>query len=393
MPPARTRKRGQNNQASSSQPPSAVDNIASLRRQCADKGLPTHGRKNALVARLQNHSAENANLNSAPPPAELSSALLTEPQLAQIQSIVQRTVEQSVSEIASNAARAAVQAMANSSPNTSNNITGFTADQDEATEIAATTSSSSTSTNAVLLGSSPASNSVPYGNGFHEVPAQYVKQIQSGEFFDISKLLPKNMSIDNHSEEPMILSLENSVIKAKKATQPTSRITNIEQWTTAFTVYTSVMTHQFPGRSQELLSYMSLIRHAAQTHRGLGWCVYDHKFRCKAALNPGLNWSLIDQQLLLMIFTTSPDILVQQYPNFSNGPQNWSSSGGVRGGLCRNFNRGVKCSREPCQYQHLCNTCNGKHPGFNCPSDNPKSGKSDERASKRDHNSSKSRRN
>ena len=120
------------------------------------------------------------------------------------------------------------------------------------------------------------------------------------------------MSIDNHSEEPIILTHENSVIKAKKAMQPTSRITNIEQWTTAFTIYTSVMTHQFPGRSQELLSYMSLIRHAAQTHRGLGWCVYDHKFRCKAALKPGLNWSLIDQQLWLMIFTTSPDILVQQ---------------------------------------------------------------------------------
>ena len=180
MPPARTRKCRHNNQANSSQPPSTADNIASLRRQCADKGLPTHGRKNALVARLQNHAVENANLNSTLPPAELSSALLTEPQLAQIQSIVQRTVEQSVSEIASNAARAAVQAMANSSPNTSNNIT---VDQDEATEIAATTSSSSTSTNAVLLGSSPASNSVPYGNGFHEVPAQYVKQIQSGEFF------------------------------------------------------------------------------------------------------------------------------------------------------------------------------------------------------------------
>jgi hypothetical protein len=23
---------------------------------------------------------------------------------------------------------------------------------------------------------------------------------------------------------------------------------------------------------------MSLIRYAPQTHRGLGWCIYDHKF-------------------------------------------------------------------------------------------------------------------
>ena len=70
MPPARTRKRRHNNQASSSQPPSVADNIASLRRQCADKGLPAHGRKNALVARLQNHAAENANLDSTPLPAD-----------------------------------------------------------------------------------------------------------------------------------------------------------------------------------------------------------------------------------------------------------------------------------------------------------------------------------
>ena len=188
----------------------------------------------------------------------------------------------------------------------------------------------------------------------------------------------------------MMLTLENS--KVKKASQPTSRITDIEQWTTAFIVYMSVMTHKFPGRGQELFNYLTLIRHAAQTHRGLGWCIYDHKFRCKAALNPSQNWSLIDQQLWLMIFTSSPDILVQQYPHFSNGPHNWASSEGVRGGLSRNFNRGVGCFRQPCQYQHLCNTCNGTHSGSACPSLKSKSVKYDERDSKREHNSSKSKR-
>ena len=117
------------------------------------------------------------------------------------------------------------------------------------------------------------------------------------------------MSTNNHSDEPMILILENSVIKVRKALQPTSRKIDIEQWTTAFTVYMSVMTHKFPSRGQELLNYLRFIRHAAQTHRGLVWCVYDH-------IRPFQNWSLIDQQLWLMICTTSPDILVQQYPHF-----------------------------------------------------------------------------
>ena len=75
------------------------------------------------------------------------------------------------------------------------------------------------------------------------------------------------------------------MIKAKKAPNSLAKITDIDQWTTAFTIYMSVFTHQFPSRAQELLQYMTLIRHAAHTHRGLGWCIYDPKFRRKAAHN------------------------------------------------------------------------------------------------------------
>ena len=100
-----------------------------------------------------------------------------------------------------------------------------------------------------------------------------------------------------------------------------------------------VLTSKLPGRSQELLQYMSLIRHAAQTHRGLDWCIYDHKFRRKAALNATLKWSEIDQQLWLCIFTVSPEILRREYPLFSNGPQPTTSSGAVRGGICHEYNR------------------------------------------------------
>ena len=110
---------------------------------------------------------------------------------------------------------------------------------------------------------------MPYGNNCHEVPGPYIKKIQAGEFFDLSKLLPKNISTNNQPDDAIVLTLENSIVKAKKASQPTARITNIEQWTTAFTIYMSIMTHQYPMRAQELLQYMTLIRHAAQAHRGM----------------------------------------------------------------------------------------------------------------------------
>ncbi len=186
-----------------------------------------------------------------------------------------------------------------------------------------------------------------------------------------------DMSAGDQPDEPIILTLENSVIKAKKASQPTARITDIQQWTTVYSLYMSVMTHQFPGRAQELLQYVSLIHHAAQSHRGLSWCIYNHKFRCKAALNPSLDWSIIDQQIWLMIF--------------SNGPLNQASSGGKRGGFCHEFNQAGLCSRQSCQYRHVCNRCNQSHPGYLSPSFNSKQVEVEEQTSKRGHKFSRSK--
>ena len=66
------------------------------------------------------------------------------------------------------------------------------------------------------------------------------------------------MLLDNQPEEAIILMLDNSVIKARKASQSTTKITNIEQWTTAFTTYMSVVTRMYPTRAQEPLQYMSI---------------------------------------------------------------------------------------------------------------------------------------
>lgn len=126
---------------------------------------------------------------------------------------------------------------------------------------------------------------VTFASPFQDIPAQYIKEIQSGEFFELSKLLPKNLSLYDE-EDNLVLSLENSVVKVSKKSKLTAStsITNIEQWTTAFTTYMSVLIHKFPTRSQELLQYASLIRYAARVHRGLGWAIYDFKFRQKPVL-------------------------------------------------------------------------------------------------------------
>lgn len=88
-----------------------------------------------------------------------------------------------------------------------------------------------------------------------DIPATYVKQIQSGEFFDSVKLLPNKFLLST-DDQPLILTLENSVLKVKKSSSATQKITNIEKWTTTFTTYMSVFTHKFLGRFQDLLQYI-----------------------------------------------------------------------------------------------------------------------------------------
>ena len=111
----------------------------------------------------------------------------------------------------------------------------------------------------------------------HEFPPKLVKEILSGEFMELSKLLPKNFnSLQPLHDKPLTLTLENSVIRVNKA--KATSITNIEEWTSAFTAYMSFIISKHPSRVAELLENLSLIRYAAKYHRGLGWCVYDVNF-------------------------------------------------------------------------------------------------------------------
>ena len=96
----------------------------------------------------------------------------------------------------------------------------------------------------------------------HELPVKLVREILTSEFMDLSKLLPKNFNFLNPSQDELLtLTVENSVIKVNKA--KTTSITDISEWTTAFSAYMGVLISKFPHRASELLEYMSLIRYAA----------------------------------------------------------------------------------------------------------------------------------
>ena len=251
-----------------------VLSLEDLRSLYIQHGLPSTGVRKTFERRLREQTSNRNEPAAAQPGQNITSDTsasrqdFSEGQMQTIRQLIQDTIHQSSLEIANEAAKAAVdafQAQASSRARlpAQRPPSLIVPDTERATRAAGVT----------------------FASPFQDIPAQYIKDIQSGEFFDLTKLLPKNLSLYDEDDN-LVLSLDNSVVKVSRKSKPTAStsIANIEQRTMAFTSCTSVLIHKFPTRSQELLQYVSLIRYAARVHKGLGWAIYDFKFRQKASL-------------------------------------------------------------------------------------------------------------
>ena len=375
--------------------------VKDLRSICSRLNLSTTGGRAALIKRIDEARQNTGNLPGTPPPIQdggehiqnqnpmelqfqqlqrqvqelldrepPQDGLLSATQLTQVQSIVQGSLNEAIEKAASAAAQAAVRAFSGSPPQAPDPATHAGESSVDVTppSSAASTSNSLLESQVSSLGNCSRSATDTEMDSVHELPAKPVKEILTVEFMELSKLLPKNFNALNPpQDEPLTLTVENSIIKVNKA--KTTSITDISEWTTAFSAYMGVLISKFPHRVSELLEYMSLIRYAARYHKGLGWCVYDIKFRQKAATNKALKWSTIDSQLWLKTFTVAPSLLKEDIGVFQSGPSSSSTSKGPENRTCHNFNRGVPCARTPCSYAHKCNRsgCGKDHPGIKCP--------------------------
>ena len=394
MPPTRTGTRSTSEREAQTTTIPEANELNSLlmndlRALCQQHGLRTDGRKESLKRRLSG-ARESRTVRKKPRnktrqetqdggddlevTQEITNTIgsndnesltFNAEQLAQIRSLVTESIDGAIQKAAQTAAQAAVNA--------------FTADTSTLGTSRSTTTTTTTGTQDPpapndnitslqqlqdLLNKDSTTTSME--NSIHELPAKLVKEALTGEFMELSRFLPKNIDLLNTGDEPLTLTVENSVIKLSHAKKTTS-ITNIEEWTSAFSAYMSVIISKSPDRASELLEYMSLIRYAAKYHMGLGWCVYDIKCRQKAANNKALKWSVIDSQLWLKTFTVSPSRMKEELSFFHNGPY----SSGTRGNdirTCHNYNKGSACARVPCMFAHKCNRpgCGKDHPGYKC---------------------------
>ena len=115
------------------------------------------------------------------------------------------------------------------------------------------------------------------------VPQNIKDKIVKCEYIDLSILLANN---DTNIQRLML-------VRGEVVTQPHQnyvKIYSIDQWTTAFIIFSSIFCKVHTHRFQELLKYMSTVRQAAKRCSGMGWKIYDEQYRLRKANNPSSSW-------------------------------------------------------------------------------------------------------
>ena len=210
------------------------------------------------------------------------------------------------------------------------------------------------------------------------VPAELQQQIIRGEFVDFAVLLHKTSFVDAAQQT------------TQHYTHKPPAISSFSMWMQAWNIYLSVILTHNAARALELIGYQRIITSANQSLPLKAWLQYDGQFRTLAASNPHLRWDLRHAELWYEAMATpniqrdtkrwpcpycgaknhfpencprSPFCDSSQY----NRPPNRRASGAT---ICGDFNNG-QCTRNTCNFQHICLSCKGPHPRVSCPDRRP----------------------
>ena len=210
------------------------------------------------------------------------------------------------------------------------------------------------------------------------VPAELQQQIIRGEFVDFAVLLHKTSFVDAAQQT------------TQHYTHKPPAISSFSMWMQAWNIYLSVILTHNAARALELIGYQRIITSANQSLPLKAWLQYDGQFRTLAASNPHLRWDLRHAELWYEAMATPntqrdtkrwpcpycgaknhfpencPRSLFRDSSQY-NRPPNRRAPGAT---ICGDFNNG-QCTRNTCNFQHICLSCKGPHPRVSCPDRRP----------------------
>lgn len=195
-----------------------------------------------------------------------------------------------------------------------------------------------------IMAAESVSHSLDYG-----VSESLKQKIIGGDYIDLGQLLQRRPGPDKSK----CLTIEDGQLVVQQ--KPSSvKITDINQWTDAFLIFSSIFSAAHPESTSGLFKYLHTVRLGAKRTAGLGWKFYDEQYRLRKATNPASSWGVVDQELWLL------------YMYYGNHPNNSSFTSSSRNLKCYTFNFSGSCTKPQCFYLHKCLNCSGTHPSIRC---------------------------
>ena len=183
-------------------------------------------------------------------------------------------------------------------------------------------------------------------------------KIEKGEFVDLEKLLPKEKKRfgDNNVMELVNQNGNTYFMPAERK----GKITNIRKWEQAFRVYAAIYCNAHPHRSAEIWQYIYVINLAASSYSWDNVYYYDYTFRQLMEAKLNRSWGKTYNQLWNL---TLRDPIQQNNSNFQNN----TKTGDWRDRCCWRFNRGERCKKWNCRFDHRVRNCGSySHNQTNC---------------------------
>ena len=200
-------------------------------------------------------------------------------------------------------------------------------------------------------------------------------KIEKGQFVDLDKLLPKERSsfdpsqnIANETKLEWVQSEGSTyLVPAKRI----SRINCFRRWEQAFQMYATIYCTENPQRAREIWQYVSVINTASMSYSWDNVYSYDITFRQLMEFNPERSWAVTYNQMWNLSMTNP---IVPGNGNgrrFSTGGGSASFGGSSNQSLskrkldyCWSFNKGAKCKfGRKCKFIERCSYCDSPNHG------------------------------
>ena len=188
-------------------------------------------------------------------------------------------------------------------------------------------------------------------------------KIWANEYVEFGALLASTPQVDKYA-----LSMTPSTVQSKQprlTLEPyhtTKKVSNIQQWVSAFNTFVSVFTERYQSETPQLMKYCEVVRDIALSNGD--WLWYDEQFRYLRQSAPDkYPWDQIHWELWLRASAN-----FRRSQSFTNKPQTTTRqrfrSNFFPRGTCWAFHAGKHC--QGCQFEHVCYKCGAKHPAIQC---------------------------